>query len=204
MAAGGKEKAEAKEAGKRAEDQRPRRAGGSAAGIIAVVLILSLVGGGFLWVYLTRPPLEELLSRIPVLGRFWPAPARPQDDLAALKATLEKEKAALAAGRAELEQEKEAVDQRQRELDERQRQLEAMAAELEGEQGRVRTAEEKIDRLAGLYQEMKPQDAVEIISRLEDDLVVAVLERLEPRQAAAIIALMDAERAARLSRQIGK
>lgn len=60
----------------------------------------------------------------------------------------------------------------------------------------------KISKMARLYASMKPEEAVPIMKQLDDDAIIAVLNRMEEEQAAKILALFDAGRAARLSQSM--
>jgi flagellar motility protein MotE (MotC chaperone) len=54
--------------------------------------------------------------------------------------------------------------------------------------------------LAKLYSAMKPQEAAEVINELDDKTVVQLLSKMKDRQAAALMELIDANRAAKLSK----
>ena len=62
----------------------------------------------------------------------------------------------------------------------------------------------RISRLARLYGEMKPDEAVPIMKELDDPTVLAILAKMEDGQAAKIMALFDAKRAARLTQDMLK
>ena len=60
----------------------------------------------------------------------------------------------------------------------------------------------KISKMARLYSSMKPEEAVSIMKQLDDDAIIAIFNRMEEEQAAKILALFDAGRAARLSQSM--
>lgn len=60
----------------------------------------------------------------------------------------------------------------------------------------------RISKLARLYGGMKPAEAVSIMQELDNYTVLAILGKMEEEQAARILALFDAKRAARLSEDI--
>lgn len=62
----------------------------------------------------------------------------------------------------------------------------------------------RISKLARLYGGMKPAEAVSIMQELNDNAVLAILGKMEEEQAAKIIALFDAKRAARLTEDMLK
>jgi hypothetical protein len=82
---------------------------------------------------------------------------------------------------------------------------EAETVDLE-KQIKLRQQEElkKITKLARLYSNMKPEEAVPIMNQLDDEIVIAIFSRMEEEQAAKILALMDAKRAARISQEMIK
>lgn len=57
----------------------------------------------------------------------------------------------------------------------------------------------KISKLARLYGNMKPEEAVPILTQLDDATVVAVLNKMEEDQAAKILAKFDSAKAAQIS-----
>ncbi|HWR40407.1 MAG TPA: magnesium transporter MgtE [Patescibacteria group bacterium] len=73
-------------------------------------------------------------------------------------------------------------------------------------QEKIRKQEEakRIGKLAKLYAEMKPDEAVVILKELDDNTVIQILERLEESQSAKILSLFDPKRAAKISDDILK
>lgn len=81
----------------------------------------------------------------------------------------------------------------------------ATPEELKEQLAKTRQEQAKrISRLARLYGEMKPDEAVPILNQLDDPTVLAILNKMEDGQAAKILALFDARRAARLSQDMLK
>lgn len=62
----------------------------------------------------------------------------------------------------------------------------------------------RISRLARLYGEMKPDEAVPILNKLDDATVVAILSKMEDSQVAGIMAQFTPDRAARLTQDMLK
>ena len=60
----------------------------------------------------------------------------------------------------------------------------------------------RIGKLARLYGNMKPDEAVGIMTQLDDDTIVAILNKMEEDQAAKILALFDNVRAGRISQNM--
>ena len=62
----------------------------------------------------------------------------------------------------------------------------------------------RISKLARLYGEMKPDEAVPILNQLDDPTVISILSKMEDDQVAKILSQMDAKRAARLTQDMLK
>lgn len=62
----------------------------------------------------------------------------------------------------------------------------------------------RISRLARLYGEMKPDEAVPIMNQLEEDTVLAIFAKMDDSQVAKILALFDARKSARLTQEMLK
>lgn len=60
-------------------------------------------------------------------------------------------------------------------------------------------AEQKLVRLAAIYEAMPPDDAVKVLPALPDTLLVQLLRRMDERVAARTLAALDRKRAVRLS-----
>lgn len=69
-------------------------------------------------------------------------------------------------------------------------------------QMKLRQAEEKkrISKLARLYNEMKPEDAVKLLEQLDDNMVLAIMGKMEDDQVVQILPLFDTVRGANLTR----
>lgn len=95
------------------------------------------------------------------------------------------------AAREELQRERAALDQRQ----------EVVAREEERLDDRLAAAR-NVQRLAELYTDMAPQEAVEILKLMEEALVAEILLTMASEDASIIMASMPPELAASLSRQL--
>lgn len=73
---------------------------------------------------------------------------------------------------------------------------------LEQEVETLTSKQLEIEDLAKYYGAMKPADAVRILSELEDDLIIGILNNLEKEHAAKILSLMDEKRAAQLTEKM--
>ena len=69
-------------------------------------------------------------------------------------------------------------------------------------QMKLRQAEEKkrISKLARLYGQMKPKEAVDILDKLDDNMVVAILQKMEESQMSKLLTTFDSERSAQLTK----
>lgn len=70
------------------------------------------------------------------------------------------------------------------------------------QQMRQRQEEERkrIAKLARLYGEMKPGEAVEILNELDDDMVLEIMSKMDDDQVAELLPLFDTARGARLTK----
>ena len=81
----------------------------------------------------------------------------------------------------------------------------ATEADIKAALAKARQEEAKrISRLARLYGEMKPDEAVPILNKLDDNTVLAIFSKMEDAQVAKILSLFDAGRAARLTQNMMK
>lgn len=94
--------------------------------------------------------------------------------------------------------------------------LEGMVAQRAGELEKIRAEVEtrilawssqggdRIDQLSGVYSVMPPGEAAELLSKLELDLAVSVIQRMKKKVSAAVLAAMKPDRALLVSRRILK
>ncbi len=111
---------------------------------------------------------------------------RRQEDQKLVEAWSDVEEA-----RAAIQQARTALEQRESALNSREERLEARLA-----------ANRNVQRLAELYTEMAPQEAVEILKLMEEAMVAEILLSMAPQDASIILASMPPELAASLSRQL--
>lgn len=112
-----------------------------------------------------------------------------------------------------LEKEKELVEREKRiveleeklqltqlEMDKKLTQLDQMRREIASKlETRVVQDEASIDKLVGVYSNMKPQSAAMVISRLDEELAISVLKKMKKQDAGSILNFMDAQKAKMLS-----
>ena len=60
----------------------------------------------------------------------------------------------------------------------------------------------RISKLARLYEQMKPEDAVKILDELSDDMIIAILGKMDEAQVSKILVKFDADKSARLTKMM--
>jgi flagellar motility protein MotE (MotC chaperone) len=91
--------------------------------------------------------------------------------------------------------------QRQKvELDKRIQQLEGVRRDIASIlKDRVEVDQQKVDKLVDLYSNMKPKQAADVMSSLNEDLAVEILSKMKKKNAAEIMNLLPPEKARILS-----
>ena len=102
---------------------------------------------------------------------------------------IEREKRALAAMRAEIKTEIEKMESSRR-------QLEILFAKMDERK------EKRIGKLVKVYQGMEPTEVVPLFANLDEKIMLAVLFRMKEKKQAAILALMNPEKAADISQKL--
>ena len=164
---------------------------------LAAVLLLVLVVGGFLLgVYLQifdAGTMNEKLKLydMPIIGEFFVKPA-PETEEAPQEEATGKTKEVLTDSKPNPNKDKDKGTSKPKVL---------TKEEIE-KQMKEREAQEKkrVSKLARVYNEMKPQQAAEVMKDLDDDLSVAILQKMDESQAAKTLAAMESEQSARLTK----
>ncbi|MFC2740203.1 MAG: MotE family protein [Selenomonas sp.] len=162
---------------------------------LAAILLLVLVAGGFLLgVYLQifdAGTMNEKLKLydMPIIGEFFVKPA-PETGEALKEDVSGKPKEELTDSKPDPDKDK------------GQSKPKVLTKEAIEKQMKEREAQEKkrVSKLARVYNEMKPQQAAEVMKDLDDDLSVAILQKMDESQAAKTLAAMDADQSARLTK----
>ena len=112
-----------------------------------------------------------------------------------------------------LEKEKELVE-REKRVKEMEEKLQQVQVEIESRiaqldqtrrdiasrlESRVVEEEENIDKLVGVYSNMKPQNAAMVLSKLDENLAIAILKKMKKQDAGSILNFLDAQKAKVLS-----
>lgn len=184
---------------------------GKAIGVTLLVLLIGVTG---LWALnaMGVVNLEEmLLTRLAAVPAFadrinvYRLGLSRNDEIAALKAQLEQERALLEAARTELEAERKSLAAERTALEREREQLAREREQLDREwQGlyMMRTVEENIARLVTVYQGMRPEELARVAEGLDDTLLVQILLSMDERNAAKLLGALTPDRAAKLSRLI--
>lgn len=102
-----------------------------------------------------------------------------------------------------LKEEKAKLAAREKELADREKQLDVLDKKVSQKILRIEQAESaKIQSLAKLYDNMDPRSVAQLAANLDDATMVAILPRMKQKNASQVLALMPAQRAARLSKQM--
>lgn len=94
---------------------------------------------------------------------------------------------------AELHKQKSEIESRLRSLDEMRRKIASVLQE------RVKVDEEKVKKLVDVYSNMKPKQAADVMSKINEDLAVEILGNMKKKSAADILNLLDAKKARTLT-----
>jgi flagellar protein FlbB len=158
--------------------------------VVLLLLAILIVGGFFLGIYLRIFDTNEInekmkLYDLPVVGQFFVKPAPNTGD----ETPAAQEPAAAPVTKAEPK------------VASASKPMVLTKAEIEKQMKAKEAAERKrVSKLARLYNEMKPQEAADIMNDLDDDMIIAILQRMDEGQSAKILAKFDPEKSARLTK----
>ncbi|MDO3378076.1 MotE family protein [Geoalkalibacter halelectricus] len=114
----------------------------------------------------------------------------------------------------ELQEQRRALQEREKKLDQREIELKTLQAEVDKKLGELRQWREelavmlaqkdeveiqKAQELSKMYERMDPASAARILTTLDKELAVAILEGMRAKSAGRILAAMDYEIASRLT-----
>lgn len=165
---------------------------------LVLLVLLTLAGGSlyaavfFKFIDVDALAAEYNLASYPVIGRYFAKPAATNFETVDLPPEGAKETPAPAPGVQAAPAPVPAP-------------VAVSSDELKAREAKAKQEEAKrISRLARLYAEMKPDEAVPILNQLDDPTVLAILNKMEDGQAAKLMSLFDARRAARLTQDMLK
>ncbi|MCX7828456.1 MAG: hypothetical protein N2315_04510 [Thermanaerothrix sp.] len=202
------------------DDKKKKSKGSSALKRLGLILLLSLgaaLGLHFSGAVDLRGPLFSAVYRIPKVGSSLGAAlgipstyAMSAQDRRMMEIKLMEEN--LAKMKAELDREKAAAEAVSEDLSRRtlqvvklQEELQAKLKELaSSDDTKPQVLEESLEDVLKTYKDMSPRNAAQILGKMDEDLAVEILSRLPNEQAAKILGRMDADRAARLTERLAK
>ncbi|MCJ7507744.1 MAG: hypothetical protein MUO85_03300 [candidate division Zixibacteria bacterium] len=102
-----------------------------------------------------------------------------------------------------IEQQKTKIQEERTIVEVQRRELELLKVEVDNLLKQKKAFEdERIGKLAKIYDGMKAQEVAAMMNNLDDDTVVAVLLKMSTRNAAKVLGLLNPERAARISNKL--
>lgn len=166
---------------------------------IGVLLLLCLIAGGFfLGIYLRVFDMDDVNQRLglynyPVIGQYFPKPTDPNGE-SNEEAPIEPIKtAADVSGMKDPKAKPDSAVTQSKPVVSTKEEIE--------KQMQIRQAEEKkrIAKLARLYEQMKPKDAVAVMNDLNDDMVIEILGKMDEAQVSKILSEFDPGKSARIT-----
>lgn len=116
---------------------------------------------------------------------------------------LKREKSVIEAEKRRVKEQTQNLQKREGELRKKElpfeQEIETKAEELKKE-----ISSENIERLAKIYQEMRPERSAEIIIKLDDKLIISLFKKMKERNISQILAAMKTEDAVRISSLISE
>lgn len=106
---------------------------------------------------------------------------------------LEKKERQLALLEEDLQRQKLEIEKQLKEMNEMRRNI---SSKLET---KMTADQESVEKLVGVYADMKPQNAANILAQMDEDLAVKVLEKMKKQNAAAILNYIEPKKAQTLS-----
>lgn len=120
-------------------------------------------------------------------------------------AEFKKQREEVAAKQKTLEERTNELAAREAALQEEMKKLQLLKAEITGiEASKKAEREAQIQRVVEALEKMSPKTAAPMLSRMQDELVVAALEKLTSVKMAKILAAMEPERSARIATRLAK
>ncbi|MEN6437523.1 MAG: hypothetical protein ABFD97_02970 [Syntrophobacter sp.] len=100
----------------------------------------------------------------------------------------------------QLKEKEERLAKIEKEVEQKTKELLALQKEIQAYRSeRQDTQNTKVRSLAKIYGTMKPKEAAKLLENLEDKLVMGIISTMSSDEAAAILALMDVKKAAKIS-----
>lgn len=186
------------------------------------IVLVALLAGGAMWFdnlgvfeYFfgtgIRQAVFPALGRLPVVGEFFMVARNKADEID--RQEIDKRITAMKEERESLKKYGNELKEKSGNLEDEYKKLTSWDSDLHNRETKIEenrrkadSYEENIERLASYYINMKPEDAVKIMTELDDNLLVDVLKaitRKDPDIATLVLTKMDPARAGQISRKIG-
>jgi flagellar motility protein MotE (MotC chaperone) len=100
----------------------------------------------------------------------------------------------------QLKEKEERLDKLEKEIEQKVKDLLALQKEVQSVRSeKQETQNTRVRGLAKIYGTMKPKEAAKLMENLDDKLVMGIISTMTPDEAAAILALMEVKKAAKIS-----
>ena len=100
----------------------------------------------------------------------------------------------------QLKDKEERLDKLEKEIEQKVKDLLALQKEVQSVRSeKQETQNTRVRSLAKIYGTMKPKEAAKLMENLDDKLVMGIISTMTPDEAAAILALMEVKKAAKIS-----
>ncbi len=126
--------------------------------------------------------------------------AQAQDDMLKL---IEKKQTELKDKELFLKQEEKRLEALKKDVDERIEKYTKILTQIENVLKKIEQAKDQnFEHIIKTYETMPPEEAAQRLSSLDEELLVKIILRMKPKKAAAVMALMDAKKAASITQSI--
>jgi|Deesub1362A_J573_1020465.scaffolds.fasta_scaffold00118_25 flagellar motility protein MotE (MotC chaperone) len=142
--------------------------------------------------------MEEVKQKEEALARREAALHSEEERLKLLRQEILQTIEHLEAKRRDLEEARQRLRQTQKKLEDERKRLEALRKQIKQELDRQ--VEERLGKLAKVFDETTPEKAGKILSQLDPPTAAALLQRMNSRKAGRIWGYVDPERAREISR----
>lgn len=126
--------------------------------------------------------------------------AYAQDDMLKL---IEKKQTELKDKELFLKQEEKRLEALKKDVDERIEKYTKILTQIENILKKIeQVKDQNFEHIVKTYETMPPEEAAQRLSSLDEELLVKIILRMKPKKAAAVMALMDAKKAASITQSI--
>lgn len=146
---------------------------------------------------------KELTVSKPAVARDFPEKEfYTKEEVAALKTVLENKSVEL---HQDIETQKTYVESLKKQVEEELTKIESARNEIaDFMNARDEKEETKLKKLARFYEAMEPDQAAPLLGKIEEDLAIKIFDRMDTKKAGAILALLPAPRAGKITSNFPK